>query len=247
MMKKMALGIYSLFIGIGCLIVTAYFIIDAFIKARVTHFPRPEVDRRLRQWGRSLMRMVDAKITVQYETPIHWEENRGYIYISNHSSVFDIPLAFDTLPGTIRMVAKKELIKIPFFGKSVVEQDFILIDRKDREAAIQMLEVAKEKMRSGVRLWAAPEGTRAHSKKLQTFKQGIFYLAIETGATIIPVGVEGTQEILASHHYFIERHQPVTVRIGAPIDASAYPIEKRQDLVNRVRQEVARLAHLEME
>ena len=43
--------------------------------------------------------------------------DRPVVYASNHSSMFDIWALAATLPGSVRMVAKQELARIPLLGR----------------------------------------------------------------------------------------------------------------------------------
>src|SRR5260221_11452740 len=46
--------------------------------------------------------------------------DRPVVYISNHSSMFDIWALPATLPGSVRMGAKQELARIPLLGRAMV-------------------------------------------------------------------------------------------------------------------------------
>src|SRR6185295_13311851 len=59
------------------------------------------------------------------------EPNRSYVIISNHLSNFDIWCTIAALPLDIRFVAKKELLRIPFFGQALAVSDHIVIDRQN--------------------------------------------------------------------------------------------------------------------
>ena len=94
-------------------------------------------------------------------------------------------------------------------------------------------ETAKTLMKDGVMLWIAPEGTRSSNGKLGPFKKGAFITAIQAQAIIIPIGIRGAHEVLPARTFRYGTHQKVEVHIGAPIDASLYTIETRDELIQR--------------
>ena len=167
---------------------------------------------------------------------------RAYMIMSNHSSLYDIPLIFESLPGSVRMLAKKELYKIPLFGFALETNDFVSIDRHNRHQAHKDLQQARKKMEEGIILWAAPEGTRSLTGALQPFKKGIFHLAMETEAIIIPVGIRGIHEVLPAKTLHFTPHQTVSVHIGAPIDSRE--MGDRVALMETVAKQISLLTEL---
>ena len=153
------------------------------------------VDTQLRIWAKKILAYPHANLIVNNPEKIQYEKNQPYILMSNHVSLYDIPIIYLSAPGTIRMIAKKELFKIPLFGLSMKRNEVISINRSNKESAIKSLESAKNKMKKGIVLWMAPEGTRSKNGELLAFKKGVFVLAIETGAKIYPIGIKGAHDI----------------------------------------------------
>lgn len=199
------------------------------------------MDHHLRIWAKKILAYPKANIKVTNPEKIKYEPNKPYILMSNHASLYDIPIIYLAAPGTIRMIAKKELFKIPIFGLAMKRNEVISINRSDRECAIKSLEIAKQRMKDGIVLWMAPEGTRARDGKLLEFKKGVFMLALETGATIYPIGIKGAYDILPAKTFNFSMNQDVTVNIGEPIDASKYTMESRDALIEVTRDSIKEL------
>lgn len=202
---------------------------------------RKIMDDHLRIWAKKILSYPRANVTVTNPEKIQYEPNKPYILMSNHASLYDIPVIYLSAPGTIRMIAKKELFKIPFFGLAMKRNEVISIDRSNRESAIKSLEIAKNRMKDGIVLWMAPEGTRARDGKLLEFKKGVFMLALETGATIYPIGIKGAYEILPAKTFSFSLNQNIEVNIGDPIDASKYNMETRDELIEVTRNSIQKL------
>lgn len=204
-------------------------------------YDREYSDGVLRWWANLLLDSVRVYRKVSNPHLVTIQPGKPYIIMSNHRSHYDIPLIFTSLPGSIRMLTKKELFKVPIWGRGLKAAEFLSIDRHDHSQALKDLETAKEKMRSGIILWIAPEGTRSRNGALGEFKKGGFMVAIQTGATIIPVGIVGSEKILKpkSRDFYLD--QSVEIKVGKPIDASAYTIESRDELMEEVRESIASL------
>ena len=157
----------------------------------------------------------------------------------NHASLFDIPLSLQAFPTTsLRMLAKKELSRIPIMGGGMVAAEFPFIDRKNRRQAIQDLEKVKHLLESGIVMWIAPEGTRSETGALAPFKKGGFITAIKTNALIIPMGIRGANQILPARTRQFRLNQQAELHIGKPIDASRFDLDHKDALITEVHQAI---------
>ena len=145
------------------------------------------------------------------------------------------------IPRGIRMITKKELFKVPLWGQAMKACDFISIDRNNRRQAIKDLAAAQEKMRSGIILWIAPEGTRTRTGKLGPFKKGGFMIAQKTKSTIIPVGLCGTYEVLPPKTLDFNIGSHIKIHIGKPIDAGQYSSADIKQLMQDVETSIRNL------
>jgi 1-acyl-sn-glycerol-3-phosphate acyltransferase len=147
-------------------------------------------------------------------------KNQSYIYVSNHASRFDIPAVIAGIPDQIRIVYKKELEKIPFFGWGLkYGKTYIAIDRQKGTEAARSLEEAAEKIRTGASVLLFAEGTRTLDGKLQPFKRGAFNLAVKAGVSVIPLTINGSYKILPKKKYRLVPGT-VTLVIGKPIEVN---------------------------
>ena len=137
------------------------------------------------------------------------------------------------------MIAKKELYAIPIFGRAMRAAEFIEVDRGDHQRAIESMKAAAAKLRSGVNVWIAPEGTRSATGALGPFKKGGFVLALETRTRILPVTIVGTRDVLPLHAMQVRRGQRVDAVFHPPIDPARYGWERRDELVDLVRRAIA--------
>lgn len=225
--------------GVGVLLgsagLTALYSMLVLLRALCGRLDRPIVDKYCREWSATLLRMVRCNLTVRGAVP-DFGDGRRYIIMSTHASHYDIPVSFVSLPGSIRMLAKKELFRIPLLGAAMRAAEFPAIDRSNRAGALRDLDKARNMMESGIVLWAAPEGTRSADGRLLPFKKGCFHLALDTEAVIVPIAIRGISHVLPARSLRINLGQPVDVRVGAPIDMSGRRKEDLEGVMQEVRQ-----------
>lgn len=172
----------------------------------------------------------------------HFLRGQSYVVMSNHASILDIPALMGATPGSMRMVMKEELSRVPIWGPALVASGFVPIDRKDRQKAIGQLEKAKQQLTGGVNIWISPEGTRSRNGKLAPFKKGGFHLAMDLGVPIVPTWIEGAQYIIPPDQFIAIFDGTCTVRFGTPIPTAARSREELPALMAEVRAAIVALA-----
>lgn len=163
------------------------------------------------------------------------KENQTYVFMSNHESWMDIPAMFGAAPPSLRMISKAGLMKMPIFGPAMEKAGFIAIDRQNRSKAIKQLEIAKERLLSGISIWIAPEGTRTRNGSIGEFKKGGFYLARELEKPIVPVFIEGARQVMQADSMMVSPNRSITVHFCPPISTQGFDKSHTKDLINLVR------------
>jgi 1-acyl-sn-glycerol-3-phosphate acyltransferase len=183
--------------------------------------------------GLAGVRLVGVKVEVVGSEKLDWR--RTYIFMCNHASNLDPPIVIPVMPRRTSVLVKKELFRVPLLGWAMRLANLVPVDRKNREAAIASLGLAAEVLRSGVSMTVWPEGTRSCDGRLQPFKKGTFYLAMESGVPIVPVTLVGTHEIWPKGEFAIHPGT-ATVIFHEPIEPAAYP--SQDDLIGAVRERI---------
>lgn len=201
--------------------------------------PHEVYDARLRSWSKQLLDHAHARVRAEGLEHLG-QGGEVFVVMSNHQSVYDIPVIFQALPLRLRMVAKHELFRVPLWGRAMHYAGFVSIDRGDRERAKESLQVAKQKMQNeGTSIWIAPEGTRSRTGELGPFKSGGFHLALDAGLRILPVSIVGTFDILRADTTSVTKGADVRVIVHEPIDPRPYGPERRAELTADVRAAIA--------
>jgi 1-acyl-sn-glycerol-3-phosphate acyltransferase len=198
----------------------------------------PVCDERLDSWSRALVRY--ARIQIEVSGLEHAATDEAFVVMSNHQSLYDIPVLFQALrPRRLRMVAKSELFKVPIWSGAMRAAGFVEVDRGNRIAAMRSLERAREAIRAGTSIWIAPEGTRSETGELGTFKKGGFHLAAGAEARILPVAVIGTSQILPAKGARVTDGVAVRVAVCPPVDPKQHQDPHFKGLMATVRERIS--------
>ena len=152
---------------------------------------RPTVDKEIKDWLRPLIDMAGVDFVVQGQEKIPLGE--PIIYTPNHAGAFDIPAIVLTAPDSPIFMAKKELGQIPFLKDWMDAVDCVFVDRSNKTSAHSSLQQAIDAVADGRSLVIFPEGTRSKTGELGEFRGGAMKIAMETGAKVVPVLIEGTR------------------------------------------------------
>lgn len=194
-----------------------------------------------RHWSRGVLAICGLRLSTKGSELL--DRSSHYVYVSNHASLFDIPVLAAALPTDIRIVYKKELEKIPIFGWNLKWGPYIAIDRDNRTEAVRSVDEAARRIRDGDSVLLYAEGTRTMDGRLQTFKRGAFNLAVKSGVPVVPVTINGTFRIMAKGSLAI-RPGSVEVILSPPIPVNpAGGREEELRVMEEVRQAIVRTYH----
>ncbi|MFS2293693.1 1-acyl-sn-glycerol-3-phosphate acyltransferase [Actinomadura hallensis] len=174
------------------------------------------------------------------------------IVASNHLSFIDsfiIPLA---VPRPVTYIAKADYfegrgIKKRFVRWFLTNLGHVPVRRGARRAAMGALEQGAEVLQNAGAFAIYPEGSRSPDGRLYRGRTGVGWLALETGARVLPVALEGTEKIqpLGASLPRVFGPRP-TVRIGPPMDFSHYrdmpPAKARRLIADEIIETIQKMS-----
>jgi 1-acyl-sn-glycerol-3-phosphate acyltransferase len=190
---------------------------------------------RIATWG-AFRGVLLAGVKVETEGLDRLDPASNYIFMANHVSNIDPPILVPLIPRRTSVLVKRELFGIPILGYAMRLGDLVAVDRANREAAVDSVRRAVEVLKRGLNMVIFPEGTRSRDGRLLPFKKGPFYLAIDSGVSVVPVSMVNTFQIWPKGHFYIK---PLTARVvfHRPLDPQDFAT--RDDLMNAVRGKIA--------
>jgi len=178
-----------------------------------------------------------AGIRVEVSGREHVPAGVSCIFLPNHVSNLDPPVLLPMLPGMSSVLLKKELMRIPILGTAMRMAKFVPVERGSRRDAAQAsVAAAAAALKSGLHILIFAEGTRSKDGRLAAFKRGPFYLAMETGAPIVPIAISGTQTMMRKGSAAI-RPGVARIEMLPAIDPAQYAT--RDELMAAVRGAIA--------
>jgi 1-acyl-sn-glycerol-3-phosphate acyltransferase len=170
------------------------------------------------RWIYELVRLV-ARLAIPLIARLRTEglenipKDGPVILAMNHIAWLDIPMASVRVKRVTHYMAKIELFRAPFIGGLMRRCGSFPVRRGegDREA----LRTSERLLQQGEVLVIFPEGHRSDHGPLIQAHPGVALIALRSNATIVPVGISGTRQILKGGRVLFWAPR-VTVRYGSP-------------------------------
>jgi 1-acyl-sn-glycerol-3-phosphate acyltransferase len=150
------------------------------------------------------------------------QAGRTYVFVSNHQSIYDIPVIFASMPYQLRIIAKASLARFPVLGWHLQRGGHLFVDRRNPDRA-GILARWRSLVSDKLSLIIFAEGTRSWDGRVGRFKAGSFLLALEAGLPVVPIAVVGTRKVMPKGRLRTEPagvqlvvHDPIVSASGRP-------------------------------
>ncbi|MBS1675388.1 MAG: 1-acyl-sn-glycerol-3-phosphate acyltransferase [Actinobacteria bacterium] len=149
------------------------------------------------------------------------------IFASNHLSFIDSIAIPVVAPRRVHFLAKSSYFEgtslkgrlVASFMRAV---GAIPVRRGAGQAALDALDMQRRLLEEGLAVALYPEGTRSTDGRLYKGRTGVAFLALQTGAKVVPVGLIGTDKAMPVGATMPRFGTRVTVRFGEPLDLSSH-------------------------
>jgi 1-acyl-sn-glycerol-3-phosphate acyltransferase len=148
------------------------------------------------------------------------------IIASNHLSVIDTIFLPLMVERPVSFAAKSEVftgtrLRDRLLATYLRSTNQLATDRGGARAAQAMLDAAVRRLQSGQLFGIYPEGTRSPDGRLYRGRTGVGYLALHSGAPVVPVAMIGTDRVLPPGSS-VPRRRRIEIRIGEPLTFDEY-------------------------
>ncbi len=190
--------------------------------------------RALRPLGRALLaQWYDVRIHRAELVPPHGP----YVVASNHIGLLDGPLMTAFAPLPMHVLTKREMFE-GRAGPLLRAVGQIPLERYDVD--VRAVKACLRVLRDGGVVGIYPEGTRGDGE-LARFGNGVAYLALVTGAPVVPLAVFGTREPGAHSNSVPRRGSRVDFVYGAAVHLEQRPWPRTQAEVRRTAGELRKI------
>ncbi len=226
---------------------TIYFIVSIPIQLFELILEKFNMDARNKsslaivKWGLKVIGFISG-VKLEVNGIDNVPDDQAVLFVGNHISFFDIIVTYPLMKRPTGYIAKKEIKKVPFLSWWMYFVNCIFLDRKDPRQGLKSVLEASEKIKNGTSIFLFPEGTRSKDGKLAQFKDGGFKIATKAKAPIIPIGIQGTSDILENHFPIIKSGK-VIVNFGKPVYTSEMSKAEQKSLPDLVREQVKELSN----
>ncbi len=213
-----------------------YFVVLSLMTCVLTYFIKPQtLDPWIKRRLQFLFKMLFIK--VQTEGSDNIDPKKTYLFMSNHSSLFDIPLLEAYIPTYVRGVEALRQFKWPVYGWVIKRLGNIPIDRKNIHASIKSMKATERSIKGGLSIVILPEGHRTLDGNLGDFKRLPFHLAKQAEVSIIPIGIAGLFELKRKGSWLI-RPRPVSIKFGQPVETEEIQALSVDELRSKIRERI---------
>ena len=169
----------------------------------------------------------------------HLWSHRPAVFMFNHQSSLDMLVLGSLVRRDFTGIAKKDLAHDPRFAPIGYLVDVAYVDRSNTAQAKEALQPAVDKLRHGISIAIAPEGTRSPTSRLGPFKKGGFHIAMQARAPIVPVVIRNAGEVMWRNSFWLHSGtvdvavlEPVPTDAWVPADLDAHVAAVRQRFVD---------------
>lgn len=158
--------------------------------------PKKLYHRILKRFCEMLLQISRVKVMVRGLEKI--PEDKKFLAISNHQSMYDAVAVFWTLRAfQISFILKNSLYKIPIANKFMHAGWFFGLDRDNPREGIKVIKKSYEAIANDISSIAiCPEGTRSGGYELGEFKSGSFKIALKAKCPIVVIAVQNSNQVM---------------------------------------------------
>lgn len=165
---------------------------------------------------------------------------RPYFFFQNHTNHLDHCTMYCATPHFKQGVELEEHFRYPIYGAFMRSRGTLPVRRGNLRALGELRDRMRAELERGHSLLVFPEGTRTLDGRLGTLQAGVFRIAQELGAPIVPVTVTGMYRVMRKGSLLIRPGYEVTVYCDAPIETAGTSRKQLPELIERVRSAMTR-------
>jgi 1-acyl-sn-glycerol-3-phosphate acyltransferase len=163
------------------------------------------------------------------------DPGRPYMFFQNHVNHLDHCTMYAATPHFKQGVELEDHFRYPVYGAFMRSRGTLPVRRDSPRDYFRLRDLMRAEFERGHSLLVFPEGTRTLTGRLGQFQQGVFRIAQELSAAIVPVTVTGMYRVMRKGSLLIRPGHEVTVYCDAPIETAGTRRKQLGSLMETVR------------
>lgn len=165
------------------------------------------------------------------------KSGQSVCYVSNHTSMFDIPIVLGPLALSCGFVIKSTMAYVPLVNIMAVALNSVFLNRKSLKSSAKSIKRGVKHIEKGANMLIFPEGTRSKNGEIGQFKRGSFKLATLSQATIIPLTIKGVRAAFEDRDGFFKRID-CYLNVGSPVSTAGLDRHGIFELEDNIEKEI---------
>ena len=173
-----------------------------------------------------------------------------FIVAPNHLSFLDSVIVQALMPRPVAFFANAEYFTTKGVKGRLMKSFFeavgsIPVERGEQAASVQALRTLLDILEDGRGIGIYPEGTRSRDGILYRGRTGVGWLALTTGAPVIPVGLIGTEKLQPAGRNAV-KPQHFIMKVGEPLyfekTGPDHSLPARRQVTDPIKDAIAELS-----
>jgi len=182
----------------------------------------------MRKWGKRCLKIANVKCEVVFEKELEPEDT--YMFASNHTSPFDIPILSATIPYPAAYIANKEFTSFFVTNYWVKSLGGVMVDKKSRAGLVMAYKSICNSLKKGNSLIIFPESVMSPDGKVREFKKGGLAAAVAAKVKIVPIYIYNAPSIIKPGEMHVHKNVSIKVYFLSPIDTSTMTDEEKSKI-----------------
>ena len=195
----------------------------------------PQFNRRAARLMAHVTRLAYPRFRVVYADG--FDPTRPSVFCQNHVNFMDAHVACRVIPGPFCGLMLASHFKIPAYGWIMRITSGIPVPSGRGGRTTALMAAARDRIARGLSILVFPEAHRTLDGHVQPFKHGVFYMARDAGAPVVPIAVRGAYEVNHKGTWQFTRG-PVTVWVGPQVETAGLDDEAIAAVMTELRADI---------
>lgn len=183
---------------------------------------------QMKKWGKRCLKVLKVKCEVIFEQKLY--DKDVYMFASNHTSPFDIPILSATIPIPSAYIANKEFTSFFVTNYWVKSLGGVMVDKKSAKGLIRAYKDIYESLKKGNSLIIFPESVMSSDGFVKPFKKGGLSAAVKAGCKIVPIYIYNARSIVKPGDMHVHKNIEIKVIFSSPIDTNLLNDNQKENI-----------------